>query len=72
MSIAFPIPTMQQDYYRTSGLRLIAYDVDTQTYTFIDSKGRQYRGVPGTEYEIAGRVTEKDVATERPGAFSGE
>jgi hypothetical protein len=52
-------------------VKRIAYDADTQVYTFRDGKGKLYRGPPGEEY---GRLTPINTGTiDRPDAFdSGE
>ncbi|KAF8911377.1 hypothetical protein CPB85DRAFT_652510 [Mucidula mucida] len=62
-----------EDEYRLGGLRRVAYDADTRTYTFADKSGQRYQGVPGTEYAIASSVKERNPVVDRPEAFdSGE
>ncbi|KAH0839500.1 hypothetical protein J3R83DRAFT_334 [Lanmaoa asiatica] len=42
-----------EDAYRLpEGMRRIAYDADTQRYTFRDRSGQLYQSTPGEEYEL--------------------
>ncbi|KAF9030366.1 hypothetical protein BDZ89DRAFT_1132477 [Hymenopellis radicata] len=61
--------SLDADEYRLGGLRRIAYDADTRTYTFADKSGNRYQGVPGTEYTIASPVKGTDPVADRPEAF---
>ena len=44
---------LRQDAYRLpEGMRRVAYDADTQRYTFRDRSGQLYQSAPGEEYGV--------------------
>lgn len=53
------------------GFKRVAYDADTQIYTFRDSDGKLYEGLPREEYGVMNPAKRYAVEAARPQAFGG-